>query len=142
LEESWVTGQVKVTLNDYVFNGSYGMKHYAELTLQIIQKASRRKSVGSDTPPTHRYAHQPKKALLKYVPDIVLIRHDGGHDHKNRLLQNIAASMAIIEFLQLHVCVNKRNAPDGSWVNIIERCMNLLNLAIAHQSYARDECAT
>jgi hypothetical protein len=27
LEESWVTGQVKVTLDDYVCNGSHGINH-------------------------------------------------------------------------------------------------------------------
>jgi hypothetical protein len=53
---------------------------------------------------------------------------------KNTLLQNMAASVAFVELLQLHVLVNNRNAPDGSWVNSIERCMNLLNLALAHQN--------
>jgi hypothetical protein len=83
-----------------------------------------------------------QEALLKYVPAVVFILHDGRHDHTNTLLQNIAASLALIELLQLHVCVNNHSAPDGSWVKSIERCINLLNLALAHHSYARDDCAT
>jgi hypothetical protein len=41
LEQSWVQGQIKVTLDDSVFNGSHGMKNYAELALQILQRAAR-----------------------------------------------------------------------------------------------------
>jgi hypothetical protein len=83
-----------------------------------------------------------KNELLAFVPVVVLIIHDGGHDHKNTLIQNIAASVAFVELLQLHALVNNRNAPDGSWINSVERCMNILNLGLAHQSYARDECNT
>jgi hypothetical protein len=140
LEASWVTCQVKVTFNDSAFNGSYGMKHYSDLALQILQRASQQKSVSSDTPTLissrqfiYMQSNQ-KEALLKYVPAVLFI-------HKKTLLQNIAALVAFIELLPLHVCVNNRNAPYGSWVNSTEHCMNLLNLVLAHQYYARDECA-
>jgi hypothetical protein len=116
---------VKVTLNDSVFNGSYGMKHFADLALQILQRASPRQSLGRDTQTItslrqllDRPSNQ-REAFLKYVPEVVFILHDGGHDHNNSLLQNIAALLALFELLQLHVCVNNRNAPDGSWVNSI-----------------------
>jgi hypothetical protein len=47
-----------------------------------------------------------------------------------------------VELLQMHALVNNRNAPDGSWINSVERCMNIMNLGLAHQSYARGECNT
>jgi hypothetical protein len=102
---------------------------------------------GQDTSPItslHQFINMrigQKEALLKYVPAVVFTCHDGGHDHKNTLFHNIAASVALIELLQLHACINNCNAPDGLWVNTKERCMNLLNLSLVHQSYARDECA-
>jgi hypothetical protein len=65
-----------------------------------------------------------------------------GHDHKNTLLQNIAAPVACFELLQLHALVNNHNASDGSWINSANHCMNILNLGLAHWSYARDECNT
>jgi hypothetical protein len=83
-----------------------------------------------------------KNELLAFVPVVVFIRNDGGHDHKNKMLQNIASSVAFVELLQLHALVNNRNAPDGSWSNSVERCMNILILGLAHQSYALDECNT
>jgi hypothetical protein len=80
--------------------------------------------------------------LLSFVPVVVFIRHDGGHDQKNTMLQNIAAPVAFVELLQLYALVNNRNAPDGSWINSVERCIKILNLGLVHQSYARDECTT
>jgi hypothetical protein len=144
LEQSWVQGQIKVTLNDSVFNGSHGMKHYAELALQILQRAARRhgKIMFENLRQFMEMKEEDKNELLAFVPVVVFIRHDGGHDHKNTLLQNIAALVAFVELLQLHALVNNRNAPDGSWINSVECCLNILNLGLDHQSYARDECNT
>jgi hypothetical protein len=144
LEQSWVQGQIKVTLNESVFNGSHGMKHCAELALHILQRAAHRhgKIMFENLRKFMEMKEEDKNDLLAFVPVVVFIRHDGGHDHKNTLLQNIAASVAFAELLQLHVLVNDRNAPDGSWINSVERCMNIINLSPAHQSYSRDECNT
>jgi hypothetical protein len=133
-----------VTLNDSVLNGSHGMKHYAELALQILQRSAHRhgKIMFENLRQFMEIKEEDKSELLAFVPVVVFIRYDGGHDHKNTLLQNIAASVAFGELLQLHALVNNFNAPDGSWSNSVERCMNILNLGLAHQSYARDECNT
>jgi hypothetical protein len=66
----------------------------------------------------------------------------GGHDHTNTLVQNECASLAFVLFLKLAGIVNNHDAPDGSWINSVERIMQLLNLGTAHQSHAREECAT
>jgi hypothetical protein len=120
------------------------MKHYAELALQILQRATRchGKIMFENLRQFMEMKEEDKNELLAFVSVVVFIRHDGGHDHKNTLLQNIAASVAFLELLQLHALVKNRNAPDGSWINIVERCMNILNLGLAHQSYVRDECST
>jgi hypothetical protein len=60
-----------------------------------------------------------KNEVLAFVPVVVFIRHYDGHDHKNTLLQNIAASVDFVELLQLHALVKNRNAPDGSWINSV-----------------------
>jgi hypothetical protein len=133
-----------VKLSDSVFNGSHGMKHYVELALQILQQAAHRhdKMMFENLRQFMEMKEEDKNELLAFVPVVVFIRHDGKHDHKNTLLQNIAASVAFFELLQLHALVNNRNAPDGSCINSVERCMNILNVGLAHQSYARDECNT
>jgi hypothetical protein len=56
------------------------------------------------------------------------------------LLQNISGSVAFVELLQLSALVNNRNAPYGSWINSVKRCMNIIYLVLAHQSYADGEC--
>jgi hypothetical protein len=120
------------------------MKHYAELALQILQRAARRhgKIMFENLRQFMEMKEEDKNELLEFVPVVVFIIHDGGHDHKNTLLQNIAVSVAFVELLQLHALVNNRNAPDRSWINSVECCMNILNLGLAHQSCARDECNT
>jgi hypothetical protein len=60
----------------------------------------------------------------------------------NTLLKNINASVAFVELLQLSALVNNRNAPEGSWINSVKRFMNIINLGLAHQSYAGNECNT
>jgi hypothetical protein len=115
LNQSWVQGQIKVTLKDSVFNGYHGMKHYAELALKILQRASRRhgKIMFENLRRFMEMKEEDKNELLAFVPVVLFIRHDGGHDHKSTLLQNIAALVAFVELFQLHALVNNRNAPDG-----------------------------
>jgi hypothetical protein len=57
----------------------------------------------------------------------------------NTLLQNISASVAFVELLQLSALVNNRNTPYGSWINSVKRCMNIIYLGLAHNSYADGE---
>jgi hypothetical protein len=60
----------------------------------------------------------------------------------NTLLQNISASVAFVELLQLSPLVNNRNAPYASWINSVKSCMNIIYLGLAHKSYADGECNT
>jgi hypothetical protein len=120
------------------------MKHYVELALQILQRAACRhgKMMFENLWQFMEMKEEDKNELLAFFPVVVFIRYDGKHNHKITLLQNIAVSVAFVELLQLHALVNNRNAPDGSWINSVERCMSILNLGLAHPSYARDECNT
>jgi hypothetical protein len=112
-----------VTLNDSVLNGSHGMKQYAKLDLQILQRAACRhgKIMFENLWQFMEMKEEDKNELLAFVPVVVFIRHDGGHDHKNKLLQNIAASVAFVELLQLHVLVNNLNplTDNGSIVSSV-----------------------
>ena len=48
----------------------------------------------------------------------------GGQDQKNTNVQNIAALVGICDVLELPRVVIFRNAPDGSYVNPVERFIN------------------
>jgi hypothetical protein len=49
----------------------------------------------------------------------------------------MAVSGALVEFLDLFMIVLNRNAPDGPYVHSVEEINIILNLEMAHQSYAR-----
>jgi hypothetical protein len=78
-----------------------------------------------------------REDLLAFAPCVMFLNHDGGSDHKNTNVQNIAAYVAFVEFLGLHMLVNNRNAPDDSYVNYVKRYNSVLNIALAHHAYAR-----
>jgi hypothetical protein len=89
LDESWVGGGVKVTLNDSVFEGSNGMKHYAELALQVLQIAAQRQGT-HNSKCIHQFNQlneDDKEKLLKYVPAVVFINHDGGGRPQEHIAQ-------------------------------------------------------
>ena len=43
--------------------------------------------------------------------------------------------------LQLAKITTFRNAPDGSWINPVERAMSFFNLPLAGRGFARDKCS-
>jgi hypothetical protein len=144
LEESWVCGKVCVALQYSVFTPSSGWQHYSELALQILQTACDDATIAHilclrDFAET---TNEEQALILKWVPCYIFLNTDVGHDHNNTLVQNQCASLAFVVLLKLVGLVNSRNAPDGSWINSVERVMQLLNLALAHQSYAHKEWAT
>ena len=139
---SWVRGKVYVTLNDSVFESSSGWKHAAQLCLQLIEKACLRANVDIITnlrdfkyniTDTHR------EMLLKFIPSVIFISTDGGSDHKNTNIQNQAAMLAVVLILDLYICIANRNAPDGSWINSVERIMSLLNLGLQWCAFERNK---
>ena len=137
---SWVRGKVVVTLNDSVFEPSSGWKHAAQLCLQIIERACLRAKmdvVRSLNDFQNNISKTEKEKLLKFIPSVVFISTDGGSDHKNTNVQNQAAMLGMVLLLNLHFCIGNRNAPDGSWINSIERIMSLLNLGLQWCSFER-----
>jgi hypothetical protein len=104
-EESWFRGQMKFTLNDSVCNGSHGMKHFAELALQIQQRVIQGSAMDADDATPIECLRQfldeeKKRAILKHVPEVVFTRHDGGSDNKNTLLQKMTATPPVTCFGQ------------------------------------------
>jgi len=144
IDSSWVTGDVKVTINDSVFRPSNGFQHFAQLALQIINCACI--EAGQNSLVSLRayksLAADSKILIMSFIPSIVLLSTDGGGDHKNTNLQNQAAQLSFLLLLDLHCFICNRNAPDGSWVNSVERVMSLLNLGLQHTAYARKKCET
>jgi hypothetical protein len=55
-----------------------------------------------------------KRAIIKYIPAVVFIQHDGGRDQKNTPIQNMAALIAFYELLKLAGSPIKRNIEEES----------------------------
>jgi hypothetical protein len=64
------------------------MKYYAELALQILQRAARRhgKIMFENLRQSMEMKEEDKNEIISFVPVVVFIRHDGGHDHNNTQL--------------------------------------------------------
>ena len=76
---------------------------------------------------------------MKFIPSVIFISTDGGSDHKNTNIQNQAAMLGIVLLLDLFFCIGNRNAPDGSWINAVERIMSLLNISLQWCSFERNK---
>jgi hypothetical protein len=129
-------------LNYSVFEASDRWKHYAELALQLLQVSCSDANV-EKVQLLRDFTMLPndiRTDILKYVPCYVFLSPDGGSDHNNTLVQNQAAPLALVLFLKIAGLVNNRNVPDDSWINCVDRAMQLLNIGIAHQSVERDKC--
>ena len=115
--DSFYDGTVHVTVKDKVFQPSTALRHTVE-TVKIIRKCRSPDDVNSGYP-----------VLLEYT--------DGGPDHSTTFWTVKIGQVMKFIMLDLDLLVAARTTPSHSYVNMAERSMSLLNLALQHCALAR-----
>ena len=109
-EESFVRGQVSLSVNDSVFQMSTPMRHAASLS-KVVPLAS-------------------AQILMKYS--------DGGTDHRTTLEAVRCAVICLCKEYDLDMVILAICAPGHSWRNPAERVMSILNLGLQNCSLERE----
>ena len=115
--DSFYDGTIHVTVKDKVFQPSTALRHTVE-TVKLIREYRSPDDVNSRYP-----------VLLEYS--------DGGPDHNTTFWTVKIAQVMKFIMLDLDLLVAARTAPSHSYVNMAERSMSLLNLALQHCALAR-----
>ena len=71
--------------------------------------------------------------------NVLLLQTDGGPDHNLKFLRTKLALIALFNALGVDHLVALRGAPHGSYLNVVERCMSLLNLGLQNLALKRRE---
>lgn len=108
-DQSFVQGQVSVSVNDSVFQGSTPFRHAISIGKSMDRSA---------------------KILLKYS--------DGGVDHRNTLESVKCATICLFKEYDLDMVILARCAPGNSWINPAERVMSILNLGLQNCALERE----
>ena len=69
---------------------------------------------------------------------VLIIFTDGGPDHRPTFESVKVSLLALFVQLDLDMLVALRTAPNNSWMNLAERVMPVLNLALQHCALCRD----
>ena len=117
-DDSFFSGQAYVTTKDKMFQHSTPMRHAAEL-IEVIRKDFSEDGIALDRP-------------------VLAIFTDGGPDHRPTF-ETVKLSLLCL-FMQLDVdmVIALRTAPYNSWMNLAERVMPVLNLALQHCALKRE----
>lgn len=113
IDDSFVRGQVTVTVNDSVFQMSSPFRHANSIIKAFEQQG-----------------HFPY-TLLKFTDD--------GTDQRNTLESVKCASICVFKEMNLDMMILARCAPGHSYVNPAERVMSILNLALQNVALERKE---
>jgi hypothetical protein len=109
------TGELEVVLKDATFDASDVFSHCAQLLVSLQSRG---------------------------VPLLLLHQTDGGPDHNLQFLRTQLALVAMFLVLRdMDHLVVIRGAPQGSYLNTVERGMSILNLGLQHVSIKRGEMA-
>ncbi|CAG2208657.1 unnamed protein product [Mytilus edulis] len=111
VQESFVRGDVLVTVNDSIFQASNPFRHAASLVKTMSDKEN---------------------------PNIIMQYTDGGVDHRNTIQSVQCAAICIFKELNLDMLILARCAPGHSWRNPAERIMSLLNLGLQNCALERE----
>ena len=104
-------GEIDVTLKDAVFQKSDVFYHTAQL-VQSLESRDRH-------------------------PYVLLLQTDGGPDHNIKFVRTKLAMIALFFKMDLDHLVVIRGAPNGSYLNKVERGMSTLNLGLQHVALVR-----
>ena len=152
LKDSMVDGEVTVNVYDSVFCASTGWRHAVQLVNYLIKKAQVYanlpapfdiKTLGELTISKFEELREPTKEKIRAkCPSVLILSTDGGGDHKNTHITNQASMLAIQTYLKISKVILFRNCDNGSWANPVERINSILNLALYHKKFEREELAT
>mmetsp|Transcript_37677 Transcript_37677/g.112456 ORF Transcript_37677/g.112456 Transcript_37677/m.112456 type:complete len:1111 (-) Transcript_37677:584-3916(-) len=107
----WRNGQLVVTVKDSILQPSSAFRNAAELKTTILNQSAK--------------------------PIIIDKRTDGGPEQNTTFLSVQLANVALLRATGADLLIHQRPAADTSWVNEVEGCMPLLNMALQHQATAR-----
>ena len=113
IDNSFVRGQVTVSVNDSVFQTSSPFRHAVSIIKALEQDGK--------------------------VPCTLLKFTDGGTDQRNTLESVKCASICVFKEMNLDMMILARCAPGHSYVNPAERVMSILNLALQNVALERKE---
>ncbi len=71
----------------------------------------------------------------------LVLQTDGGSDHNIKFLRTKLALMSLFQKLDVDRFVVLRGAPYGSFLNVAERAMSLLNIGLQNVALVRDQMA-
>ena len=115
IRDSFFEGVPHVTVKDKIFQPSNAFRHAAEL----IQTQQASESTNN-------------------ANEILMIYSDGGPDHRVTYGSVQVSLICLFILLDLDMLVAARNAPGQSWVNLAERVMSILNLALQNCALSRE----
>jgi hypothetical protein len=122
-------GEVHVTSRDSVFDSSDVFDHCAQL-YEILANKKVEDDDNSSNP----------KSYAETLCALVL-QTDGGSDHNIKFLRTKLALISLFQKLDVDHFVVLRGAPYGSFLNVAERAMSLLNIGLQNVALVRDQMA-
>lgn len=117
--DSFYDGTLHVTVKDKVFQPSSAHRHMVE-SIKILRSVNSEDGVNLEKP-------------------ILFVYTDGGPDHRTNFWSVQFAYILLFFALDLDMLIAARTAPSNSYANPAERSMSLLNLALQHCSFQREE---
>ena len=114
--------RIYVVLRDATFDASDVFAHSAQLS-HILANQSSLSTSDKDSDNDN-----PCPSIS--TPHILLLQIDGGPDHNLNFLQSKIALIVLFLSLDADHVFALRGALNGSYLNIVERCMSLLNLGL------------
>ena len=116
-------GEIHVTLRDATFDASDVFDHCATLYETLKNK----------------YVCDDRENVLADHIEVLVLQTDGGPDHNITFLRTKLALISLFLSLGLDHFVAIRGAPFGSYLNVVERSMSLLNIGLQNLALVRGE---
>ena len=113
--DSWVRGKLYVSLKDAALEPSSPKRHMSELFKVLL-------------------LHYPS---LEEIPPMLFAIADGGPDHNTKFWSVIASWISMFLKGNFDFLWAMRSAPSQSWLNFVERCFSLLNIALQNAALVR-----
>ena len=133
-------GEIHVVLRDATFDASDVFDHSAQLYDILINKDLTSEASLTLSSSANSDEDEEDDDLFRIAKmNVLLLQTDGGPDHNLKFLRTKLALIALFNALGVDHLVALRGAPHGSYLNVVERCMSLLNLGLQNLALKRRE---
>ena len=133
-------GEIHVVLRDATFDASDVFDHSAQLYDILINKDLASEASLTLSSSANSDEDEEDDDLFRIAKmNVLLLQTDGGPDHNLKFLRTKLALIALFNALGVDHLVALRGAPHGSYLNVVERCMSLLNLGLQNLALKRRE---